>query len=74
MTLKELLTEAKNLNPQEQLQLATQLLQWIEVKINQEPPSMSDQRLRQPGLNRGSCVFNDDFDDPLPDQFWLGEL
>jgi hypothetical protein len=74
MTLKELLNEAKNLNPQEQLQLATQLLQLLELKICQDAPSISNQGLRKPGLNRGSCVFTDDFDDPLPDEFWLGEL
>ena len=33
MPLKELLNEAKNLDLQEQIQLATQLLQWVEVKI-----------------------------------------
>jgi putative addiction module component (TIGR02574 family) len=53
--------------------LATQLLQWLEVKINKEPQSMPNKGLRQPGLGLGSCIFNDDFDDPLPDEFWLGE-
>ncbi|MDB9452550.1 addiction module protein [Dolichospermum circinale] len=53
--------------------LATQLLQWVEVKINKEPQSIPNKRLRQPGLGLGSCIFNDDFDDPLPDEFWLGE-
>jgi hypothetical protein len=74
MTLKQLLTEAKNLNIQEQMQLATQLLQWVEVKINKEPQFMPEKEQRLPGLNRGSCIFTDDFDDPLPDEFWLGEL
>lgn len=32
MTLKEILTEARNLNIQEQIQLASQLLEWIEMK------------------------------------------
>ena len=53
--------------------LATKLLQWVEVKINQEPQSMPNKGLRQPGLGLGSCIFTDDFDDPLPDEFWLGE-
>ena len=53
--------------------LATQLLQWVEVKINKEPLSMPNKRLRQPGLGLGSCIFDDNFDDPLPDEFWLGE-
>ena len=25
------------------------------------------------GLNRGTIWVSDDFDDPLPDSFWLGE-
>lgn len=35
--------------------------------------STSTEKLRQPGLNRGSCLFEDDFDQPLPDEFWLGD-
>ncbi|MEY3256141.1 MAG: hypothetical protein RLZZ29_1276 [Cyanobacteriota bacterium] len=53
--------------------LATQLLQWVEVKINKESLSMPNKRLRQPGLGLGSCIFDDNFDDLLPDEFWLGE-
>jgi hypothetical protein len=73
MTLRDLLTEAKNLDLQEQIQLATQLLQWVEVKVHKEPQSFPDKGLRQPGLSLGSCIFTDAFDDPLPDEFWLGE-
>jgi Protein of unknown function (DUF2281) len=25
------------------------------------------------GLNRGAMKMSDDFDEPLPDEFWLGE-
>jgi Protein of unknown function (DUF2281) len=25
------------------------------------------------GLNRGAMKMKDDFDEPLPDEFWLGE-
>ncbi|MEA5535320.1 hypothetical protein [Crocosphaera sp. XPORK-15E] len=73
MTLTELLNEAKQLKLQEQVQLATQLLQWVEIKLNQNATSRSEKKLRQPGLNRGSCLIADDFDEPLPDDFWLGE-
>jgi hypothetical protein len=73
MPLKELLNEAKNLDLQEQIQLATQLLQWVEVKINQKPQYSPSKQLRQAGLGLGSCIFTTDFDDPLPDEFWLGE-
>lgn len=33
-------------------------------------PSMLE---RVPGLHRGDIWASDDFDDPLPDSFWLGE-
>ncbi len=28
---------------------------------------------RIPNLHKGSFVVSDDFDEPLPDSFWLGE-
>lgn len=73
MPLKELLNEAKNLDLQEQIQLATQLLQLVEIKINQKPQAPSSKSLRQARLGLGSCIFTADFDDPLPDEFCLGE-
>lgn len=30
-------------------------------------------RPRIPGLHAGKIWMSDDFDDPLPDEFWLGE-
>ncbi len=68
MPLKELLNEAKNLDLQEQIQLATQLLQWAEAKINQQPQDSPPKKLRQAGLGLGSCVFTAEFDEPLPDE------
>jgi hypothetical protein len=73
MTLKDIFAEAKDLDIQEQIQLATQLLQWVELKIK-ETKSIEYKKLRKPGLNPGSCIFTDDFDEPLPDDFWLGEI
>ncbi|BAY89907.1 MULTISPECIES: type II toxin-antitoxin system Phd/YefM family antitoxin [unclassified Tolypothrix] len=29
------------------------------------------EKLPQPGLNLGAMVMSDDFDQPLPDEFWL---
>lgn len=40
---------------------------------DQENQSIPNQELRKPGLGLGSCIMSDDFDDPLPDEFWLGE-
>jgi hypothetical protein len=28
---------------------------------------------RKPGLHPGAFIISDDFDEPLPDSFWLGE-
>ncbi len=28
---------------------------------------------RIPGLSQGMAIIRDDFDDPLPDEFWFGE-
>ncbi len=36
MQLTDLLSAAKNLDLQEQIELATQLLLWIEVQLNQD--------------------------------------
>lgn len=37
------------------------------------PAGETRPRKRTPGLGRGTVLFmSDDFDDPLPDAFWLG--
>jgi prevent-host-death family protein len=36
--------------------------------VDDAPP-----RKRIAGLNRGSIWVSDDFDEPLPDEFWLGQ-
>ena len=73
MTLTDLLNEAKQLDLQEQVQLATQLMQWVEIKLNQETKLTGDKKVRKPGINRGSCLILDDSDEPLSDEFWLGK-
>ena len=35
------------------------------------PIKLITQKIPQPGLNLGSMVMSDDFDRPLPDEFWL---
>jgi len=37
-----------------------------------EPPA-APRGERTPGLHRGAIIMSDDFDEPLPDEFWLGE-
>ncbi|MBI5472501.1 MAG: toxin-antitoxin (TA) system antitoxin [Ignavibacteriae bacterium] len=45
------------------------------VFVENGPPvaMLSQITPRIPGLNRGSAIVSDDFDEELPDEFWLGE-
>ena len=36
-------------------------------------PIASPRKKRVAGLNRGAIWTSDDFDEPLPDEFWLGQ-
>ncbi len=36
-----------------------------------EPNIWESEKTPQPGLNLGAMVMSDDFDQPLPDEFWL---
>ena len=42
-------------------------LEAAETQMAQQPPK------RIAGLGRGTIVIAEDFDEPLPDAFWLGE-
>jgi hypothetical protein len=44
-----------------------QELEEAETQIDQQP------RKRRAGLGKGTSVIADDFDEPLPDAFWLDE-
>ena len=37
------------------------------------PVVAHSKRKRVAGLNRGSISTSEDFDEPLPDEFWLGQ-
>ena len=36
-------------------------------------PVTTARKKRVPGLNRGQIKMHEDFDEPLPDEFWMGE-
>jgi Protein of unknown function (DUF2281) len=40
------------------------------IPENHHPSELPPRTL---GLNRGAMKMSDDFDEPLPDEFWLGE-
>jgi hypothetical protein len=37
------------------------------------PVVAHSKKKRVAGLNRGTISTNEDFDEPLPDEFWLGQ-
>jgi hypothetical protein len=56
--------------PNEQKRLIREHLdQAVEIEASETIVSQG----RIPGLNAGMIWISDDFDDPLPDSFWLGE-
>jgi hypothetical protein len=45
----------------------------LDVSATHENHDPSELPPRTLGLNRGAMKMSDDFDEPLPDEFWLGE-
>jgi Protein of unknown function (DUF2281) len=57
----------------DQLNLLAEFLDFLQFKKAKPLSSVALSDERQPGLHPGAFVISDDFDDPLPDSFWLGE-
>ena len=78
MSTLELYHQIEQLPPQEQLVLAQQILAGLmhQLPFNtvaqpvQQEPSVMNQRVA--GLHAGTAWMSDDFDELLPDAFWLG--
>ncbi len=45
----------------------------LDVSATTENHQPSELPPRTLGLNRGAMKMSDDFDEPLPDEFWIGE-
>ena len=68
--VQSLLERLSQLPESLQNQLAERFLKELEKAEDQfENPSPK----RVSGLGQGTLVISDDFDDPLPDSFWLGD-
>ena len=66
MSFEDILTQVRDLPIYQRKQLITEIVDSLTEK-----PRTRD---RIAGLHVGSTVYmSDDFDDPLPDSFWLGE-
>ena len=63
----DLLKAVDTLSPQEK-----QLLRQ-HIDSNNSTPDVELNQPRILGLHPGAMWTSDDFDDPLPDEFWLGE-
>ncbi|SKA96415.1 hypothetical protein SAMN02745166_02390 [Prosthecobacter debontii] len=47
------------------------LMVWLQFELEAEKKAVPGQRVS--GLGKGAWSVANDFNDPLPDEFWLGE-
>jgi hypothetical protein len=66
-TLAEIEAAAEALSAQEK----TKLLEFLTAKLASSPLTVSGAG-RRAGLHAGAWEVAEDFDAPLPDEFWLG--
>lgn len=66
-----MIAELPRLTDAERALVAKALHELTEVKGAVESPQIEP--TRRAGMHPGAMVASDDFDDPLPDSFWLGE-
>lgn len=85
MSTIELLNQVKQLPPREQLILAEKILTGLVDRIPPQQPQDTElpvqavrhelfatEEERIAGLHAGMAWVSEDFDEPLPDDFWLG--
>ncbi|WP_017297093.1 DUF2281 domain-containing protein [Nodosilinea nodulosa] len=63
---RSLLEQVRALTPAQQ-----QTVLDFAAFLRHQSPAAAKERI--PGLHPGAFVMSDDFDEPLPDSFWLGE-
>jgi hypothetical protein len=54
-------------------QLSDEQKQILRQRLEAMPPADKPLKRRLAGLYEGSVWMSDDFDEPLPDEFWLGK-
>jgi hypothetical protein len=53
--------------------LLAEVLRFVKsIKLQQHTSSATTARQRTPNLEQGKIIMSDDFNEPLPDAFWLG--
>ncbi|MEA5507142.1 DUF2281 domain-containing protein [Halotia wernerae UHCC 0503] len=68
-TTSELIAKLQTLAPEQQ----QQVLDFVEFLAQKYVQPEQPPQKRIPDLNKGEIWMSDDFNDPLPDEFWLGE-
>jgi hypothetical protein len=67
MTMQEIIQEIASLSTDERKELIYILVESLTTITDSQPTK------RIPGLHKGTTWVSDDFDEPLPDNFWLGD-
>jgi hypothetical protein len=68
--LERAFEKAQILPPSEQDLIARKVLDEVESRLKD---ASAARKPRTPGLGKGMVEIADDFCEPLPDSFWLGE-
>ncbi|NJR18528.1 MAG: DUF2281 domain-containing protein [Calothrix sp. CSU_2_0] len=71
-TTSEVITKLQNLAPEQQQQVLD-FVEFLAQKYNQLQETQEISQKRIPDLNKGQISMSNDFDEPLPDEFWLGK-
>jgi Protein of unknown function (DUF2281) len=74
ITLPEKLLVQLQTLPPEQIQQVIDFVEFLNKKYVQSQPNQQIQQSRVLGLHAGKGWISDDFNEPLPDEFWIEEL
>jgi Protein of unknown function (DUF2281) len=72
MMLKETLWQEINALPDSRLETLLDFVHFLQF-VEKQKSKDGDLPPRIPGLDAGTTWVSDDFDEPLPDSFWLGD-
>jgi hypothetical protein len=71
-TTEGLVSRLQNLPPEQQQQVAD-FIEFLEQKYIQHQSNQEQPKRRIFGLYEGQGWMSEDFNEPLPDEFWMGE-
>ncbi|MCF4965646.1 type II toxin-antitoxin system VapB family antitoxin [Nostoc sp. CMAA1605] len=71
-TTSALIAKVQTLAPEQQQQVLD-FVEFLMQKYTQPEKTQETPQQRVLGLHEGQIWMSDDFNDPLPDEFWMGE-